>query len=190
MRYTTAADVKAYPSIPSNATDAFINKLIDRASAYITTQTNRRFGYDPAATPAVPYEVVTDELYTPGNWGGFYLKNFDVQAITSVKVGPNQTVLAADGYTFDPSTGRFYLGGYGEDVRVSYTYGYEGIPADIQYACEALVIGIYQILAGKGAVNSERTGNYQISYNTSKITMPNVPPDVDAILKAYRIIHI
>lgn len=196
MKLTTAADIKDYPGIPANVADGFIDKLIDRASAYVEKKTGRRFGVGVTvgegedAAPQAPYEA-TDESHTAANWGGFYLTNNDVREITSVKVGANQAIWTDDDYNFEARTNRFYLGrGVGDEVLVSYTYGYEGIPDDIKYATEALVIAMYQSLGGKGAVNSERTGNYQISYNTSKITMPNTPPDVEEILKHYRIIHI
>lgn len=186
MKYTTAAEVKAYPAIPADVADAFINACIDRASAYITKRTGRTFGYDPAANPAVPYEVVTAESHNVQNWGGFYIGP-DVQAISAISLGG----YAYTDYEFDKATGRLYIGNRsGEPVLVSYTRGYKGVPDDIKYATEALVIAMYQGLGGKGAVNSVRTGNYQVSYNTSKVTMPNPPPDAEDIIRQYRYQHI
>jgi len=195
MKYTTATDVKAYPSVPDTANADFIDLLINRASAYIDKYTGRKFGYNPAAVPAVPYEIITDEPNSIENWGGFYLRNFDVKAITSVKVGPNNTVYTANDYTFDALTGRFYIGGEAYDqsynaVKVSYTYGYNGIPDDIKFACEQLVIAMY--LGGAtntGEVVSERTGNYQVNY-ASPSTVSQKAPAVMDILKEYRILHI
>jgi hypothetical protein len=187
MKYTTATELKMYPSIPDNANEGFLDKLIERASAYISLKTNRSFGYN---TDDVPFATVTDEVYTTAEWGGVYLKQGDVQAITSLKVGVNDTIYLPADYTFDKSIRRLYVGGAGVDIKVSYTYGYAGVPDDIKYATEQLVIAMF--LGGStetGQIVSERTGNYQVSY-ASPSSAAKSAPDVGDIITQYRLIHI
>lgn len=191
IKYTTATEVKLYPSVPDNANDDFLDMLIARASAYINKQTGRSFGHDTDN----PRNTVTDEEYQVENWGGFYLNNYDVDAITAVKVGPQETAYTADDYTFDAKTGRFYIGGYASDpsnnaVKLTYSYGYEGIPDDIKFATEQLVIAMYLGgSTGTGQIVSERTGNYQVSYASPGSASKEAPGVMD-IIKQYRVVHI
>lgn len=192
IKYTTATEVKLYPSVPDDANDNFLDMLIARASAYINKQTGRSFGHDNDTNLPT---VVTDEVYQVENWGGFYLNHYDVSEITAVTVGPNNTEYLDGDYTFDAVTGRLYIGGYASDpsnnaVKVSYKYGYSGVPDDIKFATEQLVIAMYLGgSTGTGQIVSERTGNYQVSYASPGSASKEAPGVMD-IIKQYKIIHI
>jgi hypothetical protein len=116
------ADLKIALKITSTTEDALLNQLIERASAEVSTYTNRIFGG----------EAVVETITDIGDVTVIYLSHWPIAAdgITSVTDGDGTVLVADTDYTLDTRAGALtrISGTWTEPVVVEYSGGYD-LPA-------------------------------------------------------------
>jgi hypothetical protein len=178
--YTTKAKIEAWLGKTLSQTEAQVNNIIEGIDEYIDGYTNRTFStmegtkyFDGTDKVFVIIDdlLELDEVELGDRFGD------GLEDITEdVKPYPNQT----------PHTQLLYKQGRITDgfqnVKVTGTWGYaEDVPKDIEFASTVLSAGA--LTQVKGAKQSERIGNYQVSYGQDSITDYTRALD---ILKKYR----
>jgi len=140
---TTLADVKALSNIGAGGTasDPELTRLITAASTFIANATGRSFD-----------SVKTANEIRDGSGGvNLYLREGPVVTVQSLYIGtvpiPLQPQDGQPGYFIVGNSVALY--GYSftrglNNVRVSYTYGYTAIPADVAQAAIELVVSMYR----------------------------------------------
>ena len=173
---TTLANVKAWPGIAGNASDALLSRLITSASSWIADVTSRSF---------ISGNAVSE--IRDGTGGQELLLSGPVTAITSVIIDtltiPAQTangqpgyflsgnVLCLEGYTFTRAR---------KNVRLAYVNGYATVPADIEQACIELVVSAYK-RGPRGPDLSDRS----VMGQSHKWSLQDTPLSVQRCLSRY-----
>ena len=167
--------------IPASETkyDAYLERLINSASQQIERYCNRRF---------VPWNYV--EIFDGNSSDQQILSNFPVLAINEVCVDSSRvfgedTIVTnyslVDGNVLQRIGSSW--GSSQQSVRVSYTAGFEEIPADLEDACIMLVEIRYRLK------NDRRLGRESQSKAGEDITfVAGWPTEVTTILDEYKIL--
>jgi hypothetical protein len=149
---TTLDAVKSYLKIPSDSTvdDVRLESLINACSTAIENYCQRSF----------KKQTYTDEEYDGNNYKYINLLNYPVISVDSVTL--NDTVLTTDQYTVKKKSGilvrkcssvisdwyyhRYYAAWPKGDgnVLVTYTAGYDEIPADLEQSCILYVMAFFK----------------------------------------------
>lgn len=176
------SDVQAFLSLPAEQDTALLQSLITSASAFVANWLSR----DIFSQTYV--ETVN------GNGGDrMVLKNYPVTAIDSMGIDGlplNVSTLtnggSADGYVFDDST--LYLRGWSlspgvQNITVTYTAGYDSVPADLAQACVEIVATKY-----KRRTNLEVSGK-TLNGETISYTMTDIPASAKVVLSQYQRVY-
>ncbi len=188
------ADVKAELGLSGTGDDAWLNKVIARASAAAAQYCNR----------TLVSEVVKDEFWPardgfpwvlPGGVAPLQLSRWPVIAIGSVT--ENGVALAnPDDYRLDARAGHLTrLDGNGWPrkwpalpIAVQYTAGYAPIPADLQDAVIRMVKSRWFMRQRDPLLRQEETpGVYSATYWVSTGADGAITPDVSDLLDNYRV---
>ena len=158
MSVITVEELQAY----TGTTAATDTTAVNAVNAYINRITGRSWG---------AIETVTElHDYAPT----IFLRNMDVQSITSVKrdYGSDQTTLVADtDYRFN-DLGRLTLS-YGraslypalrDYIEVVYTHGVLTVPDDLKLAALALAKDFGSYATDSGEVSSRSIGSYRLEF--------------------------
>jgi|TARA_R110002020_G_scaffold3846_1_gene16945 hypothetical protein len=154
--YCTVADVSDFLRIPISATTsptkAQVEKIINRKEEYLDRRIGHTFGRNKTIAKE-KHDLAL--LYTYG-WGvPIYLQHrncrpLDASAGDKIEIWEGASSSYADiltdteFYEFDETYGRLYLRGYlfsimrKNRVRVTYRYGDESVPDDVEDACVKL----------------------------------------------------
>lgn len=167
----------------TTASDAYLTKLLQRATAYVEKMTNRKWN-----TTGAPI-TVTDEVYR--HTGRIIWLPPGASDVTSVKTKATRSgtylTLNTDTYDWD-ERGRLVLPYGGNFVAVTYTLPVMEVPLDIEMATLSIAQQLYS--AGfdqqKGTVKAERVGDWSVTYSDSKISTV-IGADVLDILNMYRL---
>lgn len=182
MAYATTAQLKEELGITGSAQDTYLSAVLDRVSAWIDTQTNRKFQSQDT--------TVSDELYERQGCI-IWLKQVGVSDVTTVKVrqlrSDDWTTLDASTYEWT-SQGRLSLPLSYRFVQVTYAYG-SSVPKDIEQACLQLAAEVYRASRQDttGDIASERIGDYQVTYRSIATAANSAASNVMSTLRAYRL---
>jgi hypothetical protein len=181
---TSLEAVKSYLKIPSDQTvdDDRITILINACSSAIENYCQRSF----------KTQTYTDEEYDGNNYKYINLLNYPVVSVDSVTV--NDTVLTTDQYTVKKRSGilvrkytgidvdyyyrwRFAFWPIGDgNVLVTYTAGYDEIPADLEQSCILYVMAFYK----------SDVANFSTTFNDGFIFKADaIPVQVKLMLQPY-----
>jgi hypothetical protein len=203
MSLDTLANVKARLGITTSADDTLLGLLQDTADAVIANYCNRDF------------EGGTFTEYFPGHSQFVYLRNFPVDAVTSVKLDPAyafgpDTVLPTTGYVVHSERGviqsvggpfmpnpraglvntdvRTWPGGP-RVVQVVYDTLTNQVPADVKHAYARLVGVGYRRVKTEVAGNFEDLARQKYGDTAVVFDTPGgeLPADVIALLTPYRV---
>lgn len=174
--YATISQLKNELGIPTTDTsqDTYLTDLLTRVSAWIDTYTGRKFSASPVS--------VNNEAH---NRAGtvLWLKRPNIQAITTVQgkdsVNDAWETLVSTDYEWS-ADGRLELDVEYTYIRVTYTYGGDGIPKEIEQAAVSIAARIYR----NSSIKSEQIGDYKIDFQAVKDI---IPTDELGVLDMYRI---
>jgi uncharacterized phiE125 gp8 family phage protein len=190
MSLDTLANVKLRLGVTTSADDALFTALMDAADQYVAGHCGRDFAGG------------TFTEYHAGGGAFVFLRNYPVQAVTTVKVDPAyafgaDTVVPATAYVvhadrgvIESVTGPFTCGP--RVVQVVYTVATGAVPADIKEAY-ALLIGHWyrhvktQIGAGFCDVTQQTVGDSTTIFAKDQVAGLPLPGDVTRLLGAYRV---
>lgn len=187
---TDLASVQAEMDLTGTTTDAaYLQTQIGAASAAIASWCGRVFARETVR-----------EIWRPDRAAEYLmLARFPVASITSVIV--DGTTLDTDEYEMDAETGflwRLYddarVWWCGSKITVTYVGGYllpgqagRTLPHDVQRACVLLTAAQYNARGRDPLVRSEGAQDVgQVSYLDPRAGMEAMPPQVAALLSAYR----
>lgn len=182
----TKAEYKAYAGISSDTLDTVITAIIPKASELVKSICRRTF-----------VDYVSDakvEISSGNNRPRIYLQEYPVIAISSVELSTDygatySSLIEYTDYVFDLEDGSIialnstnsvftkYINGY----KITYTAGYEEIPADLKVAVLDLIT---YYIKNDASVHSNKSlgGNtVQIEY----ITTTSLPAHIKRILDLY-----
>lgn len=177
---TTREKCKRALGIPSAVTlhDDFLDILLDVADQEVLAFTGQA---------ALTSSTVVDEGYdiTNDSTTEVVLRNFPVISVSAVKVGGS--TLAATSWYVDSNTGvirlqdsaGFFTSGT-QEVKVSYTYGFSTIPADLSHAATLVVVSHFNRSRHAG-MSSEGVGSYRYTMDSHAF-----PRGAASILSRYR----
>lgn len=166
--YTTRAEVENYLLITVDPSfHAQVDKWIESIEAYIDKLTGRN--HQPATG-----QTASTRLFDGNGTSNLYID--DASEITKVEYGGEGqwTEIAVADYLKYPAQGgairRVYLPagvfprGY-QNVRITAKWGWQTVPADINFAATVLVAGIINnAYASEGEISSITIGPYSVSY--------------------------
>lgn len=172
----TVEQVKGYLGINSVADDALLTRLVGSASGYIQAWLNRSFGV----------EQYTDRVNGTGG-DNLQFKNYPVTAVASVVIDgqtiPESTTPFAPGYVWDERgiSLRGYAFGRGKlNVSVTYTAGFDIVPAEITQACCEMIAMRYKEKDRIGLTSKGLAGE------TTAYSLKDMPDSVRTILNNYK----
>jgi hypothetical protein len=205
MSLDTLANVKLRLGVTTSADDSLLSALMDSADQYVIDYCGRDFGGG------------TYTEYHPGNTPTVFLRNFPVQAVTSLKVDPSygfgaETVRPATAYVLHPDlgviqslTGPFLASWTGlpvfntpawqlgpRTVQVVYTVASASAPANVREAYALLIDHWYrhvktQVAAGYQNVYRQTVGSSTIIFAKDQIAGGALPTDLERLLGPYRV---
>lgn len=179
----TLAEYKAYAGIASTNQDTQINSIIPIASQLVKTFCHRTF---------VDYVSESKTEVFSGGWSKLYLKEYPILSIGSVEVssdyGNNYTELTEfTDYVLDAEDGAItcinaeefpkVVNGY----KVTYTAGYETLPADLKVAVLDLITYYLKNDMSVHSPKAPGTNSVQVEY----ITTANLPAHIRRVLYMY-----
>jgi uncharacterized phiE125 gp8 family phage protein len=194
MSLDTLANVKVRLGITTSADDTLLSALMDAADQYVAGYCGRDFAGG------------TFTEYHPGGEAFAFLRNYPVQAVTTVKVDSARvfgadTVLPATAYVVHTDRGVIQAligpfvrcaGGAPRAVQVVYTVATAAVPADVKEAY-ALLIGHWyrhvktQIGAGFCDLTQQTVGDSTTIFAKDQIAGLSLPDDVLRLLNQYRV---
>lgn len=163
----TTTELSAYMNKTLNS--AIAGQVVAAVNKWIETRTHRTWG-----VPVADLVDITERR----DWArNIYLRNQDIVAVTSVKLGypgGTQHTLTSDSYSWDeigrislftgsqillsPLNGRDY-------VEVTYTHGVAEVPEDLKLAALGVAAGFYNYAVNnQGDVSSAQVGSYRLTY--------------------------
>lgn len=184
LSLVTKTEYKAYAGITSTTQDAQIDAIIPRVSELVKNICNRTF---------VDYVNDTKTEYFDGGGTVYNMMEYPVLSISSVEYSADygntyETLTEFSDYTWnrrDDSIRALTTNGFDykpNAYRVTYTAGYEAVPADLKLAVLDLVT---YYLKNDMAVHSNRaqgSNTVQIEY----VTSTNLPAHIKRVLDIYR----
>jgi hypothetical protein len=182
--YTELSLVKSILGIETADTskDVILNRLINVASAFIDTETDRTFG-----------ETTITESYEGSDSNELILNNYPVSSITSIKIEDEE--FDSGDYTLEKEEGLVYRDGYWvsctnvfggirtdpnynsirKNIEIEYTYGYklpgeEGrdFPYDLEQVAIDLVVSDYKLLGKDNNITSEEILDTKYTYDLTR----------------------
>lgn len=186
--YATLTEFKNYAEIDStdSTDDGVIEKLIESASRYIDSKTNRFFYADTAATyyytPEANDFLIVDPLYevttlkTDDDGDRTYENTW---ASTDYDLMPFNT---DDSYHWIETTpdGNHHFPIVKKGVEIVGNFGYESVPSDIRTACLEISKTFYNRRSGQNF-----TGEAQVTAAGVVITPQDVTPLAGDIIKSH-----
>lgn len=177
---TTTVKVKRALGIPSSVTlhDEFLDTLVEVADAEVVAF---------CGVAALTLSTATDEAYDVSDPATreVVLRNFPVTSVSAVKVGGS--TLSTTSWYVDSNTGVVRLqdgAGYfpvgTEEVKVSYSYGFSTVPADLSHAATLVAVAHFNRSRHTGLVG-EGMGAYRYTMDRH-----GFPQSAASILARYR----
>lgn len=176
---TTLDNVKAYMQIADTDTssDEVLERLITSFSAWFINQVNRD-------------SLLTDDYVERRNGQGgdsMTMRRYPVQSVASVTIDGHPIAASADGshgFVFDEFSvfliGDTFRRGR-QNVAVSYTAGYDTVPADIEQAVIDQVVFTH-----RRAPNLGSTAQTQGGILTASFSQKDLAPGVAAVIANYK----
>ena len=183
MALVILANVKTFLGINNSEKDDLLNLLIDQASAFVETKTQRKF----------ESAVYTQEEYDGTGNRELALKHFPITTFTLFEVNnasdnsDDWSTVDSNNYWVDDETGIItktssFLEwdprnheGLADDAifslgknryRATYTAGYASVPDDIQYVCMAMISYVMTRRKNMG-IKSETLGDHTVTFESS-----------------------
>ena len=172
---TTLAQVRSLLGITNNSSDDQLQALITGASQGICNYTGR---------PSFAAAALTD-LYDGNGRDWMLLRQWPVQSVTSISYDTTTITAQAtgsplnNGYYLEPilpagGHQRLSLFGYcfprgRSNVFITYTAGYNAIPADVAQVCEEMVCEAYARIQRRGQTSITLAGQQTAAYSQSAI---------------------
>jgi uncharacterized phiE125 gp8 family phage protein len=205
MSLDTLANVKVRLGVTTSADDALLSALMDSADQFVAEFCGRDFGGG------------TFTEYHAGNGVVVFLRNYPVQAVTSVKVDPSygfgsQTTWPTTAYVLHPDRGviQSLVGPFlptrdglplaatpawmrsPRAVQVVYAVAAADTPADVRHAYALLVGHWYrhvktQVASGNENVLRQSAGGVTVIFARDQIAGGALPPDLPRLLGPYRV---
>ncbi len=183
---TNLSKIKSFLGIDDTDSDELFNDLINSISDFIENFCGRRFistVYEVAEGSDTAEYFDGDDIVE-----NIYLKNYPITELSKVEYNsgtfstPDWHEYDADDYSYDAKAGiiTFEGGVRGgkQNIRVSYTAGYETIPHDIELAANKLIAKSFNKRKSEG-VTGEGAGGANINWGDF------VSEDIKAILDKY-----
>ena len=166
----------------------YLENLINRMTDSINTYLRR----------SIKTATYTNEFYDGRGELELILKNYPITTLTKVEYYDKITAsvtwtltedtdfiqYADEGYLYK---GSGWANGH-KNIRITYTAGYTTVPEDIILAL--LKLCSYEIMAkGKSGIESERIGDYSISFTgakANKVSIMYIPEDIQGLLLPYK----
>ena len=198
MPYLTLADSKTWLGIePSDTTkDSLLTELISAVEEAINAWTGTQFD---------SVQTTTNELHDARRQDVLLPLNGPIRTVTSVKVGVNSDgsggqALDAAGYRYDDTEiAMIYMHMAHQRglVAITYTWGYDSVPARVSLAAKLGVEGYYRMRQNKtvgGIAKSRAKEGESISYGSGTATGGSrnngweggLPPEAINILSEFR----
>lgn len=140
MGYITVAEAKTWLGITDQSEDEQILALIEAASAAVSAVGNRDFDK----------QTVTEYYYGMAS-SYLFLRRTPVISVDSVEINGTAVEFTSDSLTVKRTNGTFQTSDY---VKVTYTGGFEPIPADVKLATKMTV----QAMRNAAAMDPNLTG--------------------------------
>lgn len=182
----TKAEYKAYAGIKSASQDDRITAIIPKISALVKTYCGRSF---------VDYLDDAKEEIFDGPAESFWLTEFPVVDVTSVEIstdyGASYTTLDEfTHYVLSKADGRLiptpYMGSYWDSrlrgYKVTYTAGYQDLPADLKLAVLDLVTYYLKNDMSVHSPKAPGTNSVQIEYTSNS----SLPGHISRVLDKYK----
>jgi len=189
---TTLTKVKTYLGISDSDSDTLLGTLIDAASKAIKNYCHDNFDsteyteyHDGPRTEDLvlkhrPIISITDIWDDPDRdyEDGDKLDADDDDYVSYADEG----IIRAEAHTWNEGN---------KNIKITYTAGYTSIPADVDLSCQIQVAYWYN-RADKGAdaADSERLGDYAITYAKSDAARGQVCDDARVLISTYRNLQI
>ena len=183
-------DYKILDDSPSpNANDEQIEAAINSATATIENLTGRTFAVLSASPSPSPSPTFTEEILNGKGSLRLFTDNGPITAIDSIAYWDGSAWAEYDAvsypYTFKANSNcvyftlghRFYKG-Y-QNIKISYSYGYETVPQDLVYACYLLTRHILNE-AERSGIRSQGDGEQRFDYDH------DVPAEINKIIIRYK----
>jgi uncharacterized phiE125 gp8 family phage protein len=194
MSLDTLTNVKLRLGIATSDDDALLAALMDAADQYVASHCGRDFAGGPFTE------------YHAGDAAFVFLRNYPVDAITSVKVDPAygfgaDTILATTAYVvhidrgvIESLAGPFVRcsNGAPRAVQVEYAVATGAVPADVKEAYALLIGHWYRHVKTQAAANfqdvtQQTFGDTTAIFAKEQIAGLPVPSDIPLLLGAYRV---
>lgn len=181
---TTLATVKKHIS---DGVDDILEAFINTASDQIESYCNRKFGL---ADYAEKYD---------GNYSKYInINNYPIHSVELIKVD-DQEIVSTD-YELISERGQIYYEDYFQagtrNIEITYNAGYvlpkdateessRTLPSSLETAC-IVFVKILNSECGLGTLQSERMGDYSVSYVVNDKVNKNMPDAVKNLISPYR----
>ena len=191
--FATIAELKLILGITDTSKDALLTLLLTNASAYIKSETGRAFEEVENFTENIDGSGTRELILTGENITD--TTDFLLESRTDVTNEDNFETVDATTYFVDEENGiikgLFTFVERFEFYRVTYSYGYTEVPADIKQACLTIAQSLYQTSSGGagGNAQSEKVGEYSITYKSVQ-EVAQAQESVQKILFNYSIIEL
>ena len=178
----TLSDVQEYLGLSAGQSDDLLTNIATRVSAAVREYTGQ------------PFEPTEYEEYHDGEGHGcdtIFLRHRPVNSVASLSEGDES--VDADDYEVYPDEGmvRRVSGHWPRGKRnlvVNYDAGDAAVPGDIEQAALDWVKAIYDSrgITAASTIQSERTGDYAVTYRDDAASAAAMPGSVREILMLYR----
>lgn len=160
---TTLAAVKASLNLTSSAQDTQLGSLITAISTFIVTELGRGI-----------LTATYTEVRTGNGKSSMMLKNWPVKSITKVEWPAGSIAVAGDQFLGTPGIDHDdrnlilvgYALEYGAPIRITYSAGYDVVPADISLVVAELVAEAYSQAGHRGETSHSTNGTTTVSFDT------------------------
>jgi len=195
---TTLARVKTFLGISGTSNDELLTSLINSCTDFIENYCDRRF----------KQKAYTNELYNGNGTNKLLLKNYPVDESSTFKLEERSSDLNEDDWNeidteyyfvhYDSGIvervrGIFYK--YPKHYRITYTAGYDydnsstfledAGAGDLEYACWKLVSKVYNQRKQAGNIQSERLGDYSVTFKKEVMADPEIKSILDKYKRPY-----
>jgi len=174
MALLSLDEAKEFLRITGTEEDSLLTNLINQASQIVETYCDRYI--EKRTNLTEDYFHVRDKIF---------VRAYPIISISSLQlVDENGNTTDVTEYTKDDDLGIIYLNSEYEDAhfRITYTGGYETIPADIKFAAMYLLGQIYRISTdGAHGVTARTSPTGSVTYY-----IQDIAPVVKAVLDRYK----
>jgi len=175
---TTLARVKTFLGISGTSNDELLTSLINSCTDFIENYCDRRF----------KQKAYTNELYNGNGTNKLLLKNYPVDESSTFKIEERSSDLNEDDWNEIDTEYYFvhYDSGIVEyDYDNSSTFLEDAGAGDLEYACWKLVSKVYNQRKQAGNIQSERLGDYSVTFKKEVMADPEIKSILDKYKRPY-----